>query len=185
MRKIKSFNFITLNGFFKGVDEDISWHLHGEEGKKFSEEQLQTLNVLLFGRRTYEMMYSFWTSNMAFDNFPIVANKMNSSEKIVVTNTIEKSDWQNTKILKGNMIEQLKIFASTAGNDITILGSGSIVSQLTDAGLIDTYQFLIDPLAIADGVGLFDQMKEKINLHLVDYKIFKTSGQVLLTYDRH
>ena len=185
MRKIKSFNFITLNGFFKGKDEDISWHLHGEEGSKFSEEQLKSQNVLLFGRRTYEMMYNFWTSQMAHDIYPAVASQMNSSEKIVITNTLEKSDWQNTKILRGNLVEQLEIFASTPGNDITILGSGSIVAQLTDAKLIDTYQFLIDPLAIGNGVGLFNQIKEKLNLHLVDCKIFKLSGQVLLTYDRH
>lgn len=185
MRKIKSFNFITLNGFFKGEDEDISWHLHGEEGNKFSEEQLKSQNVLLFGRCTYEMMQGFWTSQMAFDNYPIVANQMNSSEKIVITNSLKKSDWQNTKIFKGNMLDNIKQLVSSPGNDITILGSGSIVSQLTDAGLIDSYQFLIDPIAITSGVHLFETLEKHLSLNLIDCKIFKTSGQVLLTYNRN
>lgn len=184
MRKIKSFNFITLNGYFKGSNEDISWHVHGEEGNSFSEDQLQAQNVLLFGRRTFEMMRDFWTSPLAYDQYPVVAEKMNSSEKIVITNSLEQSDWQNTLIFKGNLIEILKNYKSTPGSDITILGSGSIVSQLTEAGLIDTYQFLIDPLVISDGIGLFDQLKKQMDLHLVDCKIFKKSGQVLLTYHR-
>ncbi|MEW6702756.1 MAG: hypothetical protein AB1298_08545 [Bacteroidota bacterium] len=59
IRKLNVFNFVTLNGFFEGPNHDISWHRHGGEEMKYSDESLQSEGILLFGRRTYEMMYSF------------------------------------------------------------------------------------------------------------------------------
>lgn len=91
MRKLSVFNFITLNGFYKGPGGDISWHKHGEEGSKFSEENLKSANILLFGRVTYEMMAGFWPSPMAYETFPAVAEGMNNTDKIVFSKTLKKS----------------------------------------------------------------------------------------------
>ncbi|MFA6946444.1 MAG: hypothetical protein WC220_11145 [Pedobacter sp.] len=66
MRKITAFIFLTINSCYKGLNEDISWHIHGEEGNEFSENQLKADNILLFGRKTYEMMISFWPANRLY-----------------------------------------------------------------------------------------------------------------------
>lgn len=81
MAKITVFNFITLNGFFKGINNDISWHRHGEEEGKYSQEMLAEDNLLLFGRTTFEMMSNFWPTPMALQHDPIVAKGMNDAEK--------------------------------------------------------------------------------------------------------
>jgi dihydrofolate reductase len=182
MRKITTFTFLTLNGFYKGVNEDISWHLHEDEGNDFSEKQLKTKNILLFGRKTYELMSGFWPTKMAYDSFPIVADGMNSSEKLVISNSLTKTDWNNTKILTGDWIEQLKQLKNKEGRTITILGSGTIITQLTDHRLIDEYGFLIDPIAIGKGTPIFEGIQNKLELTLLDTQIFKQSGSILLKY---
>ncbi len=83
MRKLTTYDFLTLNGFFKGPNEDNTWHTHGEEEAKYSEEALGEENVLLFGRKTYEMMASFWPTPQAKALFPQVAAGMNNAEKNV------------------------------------------------------------------------------------------------------
>jgi dihydrofolate reductase len=183
MRKIISFTFVSLNGYFKGLDEDTSWHRHGEEEVRFSEESLQANNILLFGRKTYEMMASFWPTPIAKEMFPNVAAGMNSAEKIVFSNTLSSVEWHNTSILKGNIVEQIKKIKTSPGPDMAIMGSGSIVDQFSDAGLIDKYQIMTDPVAITQGTSLFSGLKHRLNLKLTDSRVFE-SGVVLLSYER-
>ncbi len=123
MAKLKAFIFLTINGFYKGIGEDISWHQHNEEGAAFSEQQLSKGNILLFGRKTYEMMSSFWPSKMAAEAYPVVAAKMNSSTKFVISHSLQKATWQNTSIINGDVIEEIKKLKANSAEDITILGS--------------------------------------------------------------
>jgi dihydrofolate reductase len=181
MRKIGVFNFVTINGFYKGLHEEINWHKHGEEEAEFSAESMSVGGTLLFGRVTFEMMASFWPTPMAMEQFPIVAEGMTKAEKIVFSTTLKKSDWDNTKIVKDNMIEELKKMKQMPGKDMTVLGSGSIVTQLADHGLIDEYQIMIDPVAIGEGIPLFKGLQCKLELTLTKTKVFK-SGVVLLCY---
>jgi dihydrofolate reductase len=183
MRKLTSFTFLSLNGYYKDENEDTSWHRHGEEEAKYSEESLQSNNILLFGRTTYEMMSSFWPTSMAAEMFPKVAEGMNKAEKIVFTNTLKTAAWNNTRIMKGDIADQITKLKSTKGSDLTILGSGSIVTQFSDAGLIDTYQIMIDPVAITQGTSLFEGLQQKLDLNLTGSKVFN-SGVVLLTYEK-
>jgi dihydrofolate reductase len=77
MRKLNCFNFISLNGFYKGANEDLSWHNHDEEGARFSEENLKGGATLVFGRVTYQMMEKSWTSEALIKNLPKIAEGMN------------------------------------------------------------------------------------------------------------
>lgn len=181
MRKLTVFNFTTLNGFFEGPNHDISWHRHGGEENKYSDDSLQAGNILLFGRRTYEMMYSFWPTPMAAEMFPETAKGMNKSEKIVFSTSMKKAEWNNTKVISGNIVEEMTRLKKKKGNDMTILGSGSIVSLFAEAGLIDEFQIMIDPVAIGNGTPIFKGIKQKLELKLTEMKSFK-SGIVLLSY---
>ncbi len=182
MRKLTSFTFITLNGFYKGLNEDTSWHIHGGEAAEFSRKSSGSGNVLLFGRKTYEMMYSFWPSPMAAQHFPEVAVNMNKAEKIVVSQTLTSASWNNSSVLKGDLVTEITKLKSTPGNDITILGSGSIITQLSDAGLIDTYQLMIDPIILKEGVNIFNGIKNNVSIQLKDVTVLKNDGVMLATY---
>lgn len=182
MGKLSVFNFITLNGFYKGVNNDIGWHKHGEEEGEFSAEGAQSDSVILFGRVTYDMMYSFWPTPMAMESMPVVADGMNKSEKIVFSRTLKKADWNNTRLISSHAVEEIKKLKKTSQKDMIILGSGSMVTLCAEHGLIDTYQIMIDPVAIGNGTPLFNGIKRQLDLRLTSTRTFK-SGVVLLNYE--
>jgi dihydrofolate reductase len=183
MGKLSVFNFVTLNGYFKGANEDTSWHSHGnpEEGE-FAAEGAQSDSIILFGRKTYEMMASFWPTPEAIKSMPTVAEGMNKSEKIVFSRTLKNASWANTRIISNNIVEEVRKLKTTSKKDMTILGSGSILTQLAEAGLVDSLQFMIDPIALGDGTPIFKGIKHKLDLTLTSTRAFK-SGAVLLSYE--
>ena len=184
MRKISVFNFITLNGYYKGVGEDISWHRHGSEEASFAGESANPArpNALMFGRVTYEMMAGFWPTEAGRSMNPEVAEGMNRSEKYVFSRTLTSATWQRTKIMKGDIVSETMRLKKSDGPDITILGSGSIVTQLASAGLIDSFTLMIDPVALGEGSTLLQGLNGKLDLRLTNSRIFD-SGVVLLNYE--
>jgi len=136
----------------------------------------------LFGRKTYEMMSSFWPSRMAADTYPVVAEKMNTSTKFVVSNSLKEATWQNSSILNGDIIQEIKKLKANTVEDIIILGSGSIISLLSQSLLIDEYEFMIDPVALSEGESLFHHIESHLKLKLVEHKVFPLSGSILLKY---
>jgi dihydrofolate reductase len=182
MGKINVFNFLSINGYYKGPGGDLSWHKHGEEENDYSEKSLEpSNNILLFGRVTYEMMASYWPTPMATENSPVVAERMNKTQKIVFSRTLKNAGWSNTRLIKDNIIEEVKKLKQTSLGDMTILGSGSIVSLFANHGLIDEVQIMLDPVAIAGGAPFMKDISHQIDLALTGTKTFK-SGVVLLNY---
>jgi dihydrofolate reductase len=182
MRKLTAFNFVTLDGYYKGLEEDISWHNHGIEETRYSEEMLSLGNILLFGRKTYEQMAYFWTSEMAKEIFPKVVEGMNNSEKIVFSTQAEPDEiWVNTRFISGNIAESINHLKQTPGKDLTILGSGSIVAQFAGQNLIDEYKLMIDPVVLGQGVPLFEGIKQNLNLKLIGVRTF-SGDSVLIEY---
>ncbi len=184
MRKLKAFVFTTLNGYYKGANDNIEWHSNGIEEIEFAQEKLQEGNVLLFGRKTYEMMRNFWVSPMAYELFPAVALRINQAEKLVVSNSLKQTEWNNTNIIGTDLLETISELKATEGPDITLMGSGSLVKQLGEADLIDEYELMIDPVMIGEGDTLFAGIKRELNLQITDARLFRESGTLLLYYKR-
>ncbi|HXB91018.1 MAG TPA: dihydrofolate reductase family protein [Puia sp.] len=186
MRKITAFNFISLNGFFEGPNGDIRWMMehHVATGESaHTVEGLGAGNTLLFGRVTYDLMAGFWQSPIAYEQHAVTAEGMNKAEKIVFSKTLGAVDWKNTRLVKENMSVEVRRLKQLPGRDMTILGSGSIVTQLTDEGLIDEYEVLVYPIALGKGTTLFDGLRHPHTLEFISARALK-SGTVLLTYRR-
>lgn len=181
MALLTAFVFTTLNGFLNDPNGDISWHQHGEEENEYASKSMQANNTLLFGRKTYDMMASYWPTPMAMEHDAAVATGMNSADKIVFSNTMKVAHWQGTKIINGDIVEQMKVLKKTSKNNMTILGSGSILTLFAKHGLIDELNVMIDPVAIGSGSTLFAGLDEEINFELVSTRAMK-SGVVLLSY---
>lgn len=181
MRTLTLYNFLTLNGFYKDPFGDTNWHKQGNEESKYSEESIARDNILLFGRKTYEMMNSFWPTPMAYQSFPVVAEGMNKAEKIVFSRSMDSADWNNTIVIRDNIVEKVRELKETPGKDLTILGSGSIASQFAEEGLIDRFEIMIDPVLLGAGTSLVSGIKEPLNLKLINSRVFP-SGVVLLEY---
>jgi len=172
---------VTLDGFFAGPNGEIDWHLVGEEFNEFAIEQLNSLDTLLFGRVTYQLMADYWPTPLAVKDDPIVAGKMNSLAKIVFSRTLTKVDWNNTRLFKNIDAEEIMKMKQQPGKDMAIFGSGSLVSNFSQTGLIDEYRIFINPVVLGSGKPLFQNMQEKLNLKLLRTRTFKT-GLVLLCY---
>lgn len=179
MGKISAFTFTTLNGFYKGPEDDTSWHNHGEEEMKYSEESLANGDTLLFGRVTYEQMKSFWPTPAAAEMMPKVAESMNKASKLVVSNSLQTSDWENTKVLGVDWLSELAKIKKT--QNVTLLGSGSILTQLANAGLLEQLELMINPRAIGKGTSIFQGLDHQLDLHFESHRVFK-SGVILLKY---
>ena len=181
MRKIRVFIFSALDGYFKGPKSDISWHRHDAEGTAHAVKMLKPGNTLLFGRVTYELMASYWPTPYAINNDPIVAAGMNKADKIVFSRTLKKASWNNTRIVKNNIEEEIAKMKRMPGKNMTLLGSGTILTQLAQQGLIDEYQIMVDPVVLGAGTPMFKGIKHRLNLKLTKTKTFE-NGAVLLCY---
>jgi dihydrofolate reductase len=185
MRKVVAFNNVTLDGYFTARNGDMSWAQGaGSEAAwdAFVEGNARGGGVLIFGRITYEMMASYWPTPLAAQHNPVVAERINSGPKIVFSRTLEKASWNNTKLIKGDLPAEVRKMKQEPGADMVILGSGSIVSQLAQEGLIDEYQLVVIPVVIGKGRTLFEGVKEKIPLKLTKPRTF-VNGNVLLCYE--
>jgi dihydrofolate reductase len=184
MRTLTVFNSITLDGFFTDLKGDMSW-AHDNSDPEFNAFVADNANgggELLFGRKTYDLMASFWPTPLAMQMNPVVAENMNSLPKVVFSSTMERADWNNTKLVKGKIVEEIRKMKSEPGRDMVIFGSGSIISQLAHENVIDKYQFVLIPVALGGGRSLFDGMGQKLNLKLTKTRVFD-NGNVVLNYE--
>lgn len=182
MRRLSVFNLVTLDGFFAGEQGDISWHTVDDEFQELAIHASNSGNVLLFGRVTYELMAGFWPTPEAIKTDPIVAAGMNTSEKIVFSKTLKSADWNNTRLVKDDMIGEVRRLKQQPGKDLTVLGSGSIVAQLAQARLIDEYNVLINPVALGRGKTMFEGVNGRLRLKLISIRTFR-NGNVHLKYE--
>jgi dihydrofolate reductase len=182
MRRLSVFNLTTLDGYFAGKDGDISWHNVDVEFQEYAQRNSNSGNTLLFGRVTYELMAGYWPSPDALNNDPVVAQGMNGSTKIVFSRTLDRADWANTRLVKDDMLGEVRKLKQQNGKDLTILGSGTIVAQLAQAGLIDEYQIMLNPVVLGKGKTMFESIIDKITLKLIKTRSFG-NGNVLLHYE--
>jgi dihydrofolate reductase len=113
---------------------------------------------------------------------PAVAKKMNEASKVVFSRTMATADWSNTKLVKRNVVGEVRRMKEERGPDIVIMGSGTIVAQLTQAGAVDVYKIVVNPVVIGDGRTLFEGVTRKVGLRMTSCRTFK-NGNVLLTYE--
>ena len=179
------FNSVTLDGYFSGANGDISW-AHNDpndsEWNAFVGENASGGGVLLLGRITYELMASFWPTPAAMQMMPTVAEGMNRMTKVVFSRSLDKASWSNTKLVKGDIAAEVRKMKKESDKDMVILGSGSIVSQLTQARLIDEYQVVVVPVVLGKGRTMFEGVKDKLSLKRTNTRTFR-NGNVVLTYE--
>ncbi len=185
MRKLVVFNQVTLDGYFAGMNGDISWAYKDNkdaEWNAFVAGNASGGGQLLFGRITYELMASYWPTPHAIENDPVVAERMNNLPKVVFSRTLDKASWKNTKLVKGSLAAEVRKMKKAPGEGMAILGSGSIASQLAQEGLIDEFQIVVNPVVLGKGRTVFDGIKSKLNLKLTKTRTFG-NGNVLLCYE--
>src|SRR6202171_2695976 len=183
MPKLVVYNAVSLDGYFTDTNGDMSWaHKQDPEWQAFVSENASGGGQLLFCRITYDLMARFWPTPLAAQSNPIVVERMNSLRKFVFSKRLDKVSWNNTTLLKGDMTTEVRNLKREPGPNIVIMGSGSVVSQLADAGLIDEYQIVLNPVVIGNGRTLFEGVKKKLPMKLARSRAFE-NGNVVLFYE--
>ncbi len=181
MRRIIASEGITVDGFFADSQGAIDWQALGEEFNAYSLELLDSVDALLFGRATYEQMKAWWPTPAGEGYSPEIAQRMNAAAKFVVSSQPQDLSWNNAHQLSGDLSEAIADLKAQPGKDIAIFGSGSIVAQLTDLGLVDEYRLTLNPVILGAGVGLFKDVRNRRPLRLTESRPF-SSGAMLLCY---
>ena len=179
MRKIKVAINITLDGFC-----DHTAVIADEELHKHFSKFYDTIDIDIMGRKTYELMEGYWPLVAKTKDGPPYyvefAEKLEQVEKYLVSNKRKKVTWNNSKIIHENVIEEITKLKHQEGKDIAI-GGPSLILSLTKAGLVDEFNFVIHPIVLGEGIRLFKDLEEIINLKLIKSDVFK-SGAVSVEY---
>jgi len=183
MREIIVSNLMSLDGFIAGPNDEIDWFsgIADKEFEEYSVNLISSVDTMLFGRVTYQLMESYWPSATTATDDQRIIDSMNGTRKIVFSRTLNKPDWNNSFLVKENIVEEMSTLKQQPGKDIVIFGSGSIVSLFTKEKIIDKYKIFVYPVLLGSGKKMFGNIKERLNLKLKETRTFQ-SGVVLLDY---
>lgn len=179
MRKLYFFMMTTANGLYERGPWEIDWHHTDEEFNDFAIAQLEQMDTLVFGRKTYEGMVGYWPTPEAIASDPIVAGKMNGMPKVVVSRTLPRADWSNTRVVRDP--EAIAALKREPGKDALLIASSDLALSLGALGLIDEYRIMVNPIALGKGKPVLQGLTADLKLELLGTRTFK-NGNVLLNY---
>lgn len=187
MRKLIVFLHSTLDGFVEGPKGamDIGWVAYNEELEKFADDVLSNTDTIVWGRKTYEMMYDYWPTVPSDEN----ANEhelnhaqwIENVEKVVFSKPLNHVEWSNSKLVKDHVEEEINKLKQQEGGDIVVLGSPRFAHYLMQLNLVDEYKITISPTLIGKGLPLFQNIHDKVDLKLIKSETFE-SGALGLNY---
>lgn len=197
MAKIIASEFITLDGYMVGENEDMSWvidNFNDELGREMS-NHIGSLGGIILGRITYEIMSPYWPNAIPAGNYdevkpadgtedPVITDRMNNLPKIIYSKTITSAPWgkyETTVVRKEINSEELKKIKMQEVNDYEVQGSASIVQCLINLNVLDEIRLIVFPVILGKGKKLFDNLNSRDRLHLKDSKIL-SNGVVILKY---
>lgn len=177
MRKVVVTEYVTLDGVMEAPNK-WSFQFWTEESAQFKFDELFASDALLLGRVTYEGFAAAWPTMKDDAGF---ADRMNSLPKYVVSTTLQELEWNNSRLIRENVAEEVARLKREPGGDILVAGSADLVSTLMQHDLVDEYRLMVHPVVVGSGKRLFSEGSDKTVLKLVDTRTF-SSGVVVLTY---
>ena len=160
VRKIIAQEMVSLDGFFAGPGGELDWFVWDDDLKNYTIGLFDTIDTLLFGRVTYELMAGYWPTTKEED--PAITEGMNNLPKFVFSRSLDKTDWNNSVLVKDIVPQEIVKMKQRPGRDMVIFGSGSIVSKFAGLGLIDEYRLIVNPVVLGNGKPLFKGLQGSV-----------------------
>lgn len=185
MRKLKIFLHMSLDGIVEGPKGpmDIGFVAYNEELEAFAQKNLASVDTILWGRATYEMMADYWPKMLdnpdATDYERRHARWIQDVEKIVASKTLKELDWNHSTLIQENLEADIQKLRNKEGKDILVLGSPRLANYLLQAKLVDGIIVTLSPTLVGNGYRLFDQVTA--DMELMSSESFST-GALGLTY---
>jgi dihydrofolate reductase len=187
MGKLVVTEFVSLDGVFEdpGGSEDFEhggWTFEydrGDDGNTFKLDELMGAEVTLLGRITYEGFAEAWPSREGE-----FADKLNTGPKVVVSNTLENPEWQNTTVISGDVVGGLKKLKDETGGSILVHGSGTLVRTLLENDLVDELRLMVFPTILGRGGRLFPDGIDRLKFDLTESRTVGPDGVQVQVYER-
>lgn len=176
---------ISLDGFVAGPNGEMDWIKVDQEIFDYVGQRISQGDTALYGRVTFQMMENYWPT--AADQPTATKHDIEHSKwykkvhKVVLSKTMENAGLTNTTILNENLSDSINAIKQQAGGDILLFGSPSATHSLIQLGLIDGYWLFVNPIVLGQGIPLFVDINDKINLNLLNTRPF-TCGVTELNY---
>jgi len=183
MRKLKLQVQMTVDGYIAGLNGEMDWMIFNwdNELKQYVKEITEPVDCIVLGRKLAQGFIPHWASKPEREDAWGV-DKMNDTTKVVFTRTLDRSEWDNTVLAKGDLVDEITTLKKQDGKDIIAYGGATFVSALIKQGLIDELHLFINPTAIGNGMTIFKELDSKQNLTLVKSTSFDC-GIVVLNYE--
>lgn len=187
MRKLIVSMNTTLDGFLSGPDCELDWHFQTwtEEMAELASMELSKADTIVLGRVTYMAMAQYWPFTAIDPSYPRsgieFAEMINGYTKIVFSRTLQKADWNNSRLLNGNIKEEMTQLKQQPGKDLILYGSSSLVTSLIRSDLVDEYQVWVHPVILGKGKPFFGGLKDHLPMELFKTRTFR-SGVVTLYF---
>ena len=187
MGKIVMSEFVTLDGVIQDPAGNEGFRVGGWVGRVGNKDRAETDKVLLdqalgteallLGRRSYEFFAALWPSRSGE-----LADRLNSLPKYVVSSTLEDPDWNNSTVLKGDVVQEVSKLKQRVNGDIVIYASGQLVHTLIEHDLVDELRLMIYPFVLGAGERLFGETSDRKPMRLADTRTVG-DGLAYLTYE--
>jgi dihydrofolate reductase len=176
MRKVLWQMMMSLDGFMEGPNRELDWHVVDEDSARFVAEMENQIDTIVFGRVTYQMMAAYWPTSTEPE-----ARMMNELPKVVFSRTLKKVEWNNSRLVKGDVAEEIARLKQQPGKDMAMFGSSDLASTFMRLRLIDEYRIFVNPVVLGSGGPMFKDIKGRIALKLAKTQTL-SSGVVILYY---
>ena len=184
MRKIKFSIPMTLDGYIEGSQHELDWVIADDELHDFYTDFLNSADLMIYGRVTYQLMQSYWPNAASDPNASAAmvrfASALNPMRKLVLSKTIRDAGW-NTRIISSLVPSEIQQLKAESGSDILLGGGATTAQQFIRYGLIDEYQLVVMPVAIGQGTALFKDISNLPKMALQWSRTMK-SGAVVMCY---
>jgi len=194
-RKIVVFDRFSADGYFSAADGALDWAVPDADLDRGAAGKLGDSDTMLFGRRTYDMFESFWPHVLKdpatapdphnpgrhTPEMRSLAEWINAAKKIVFSTTRGEVSWTNSELRRDIVPREIEALKAQPGKTIMLFGSGSVVSRLSELGLIDEYQLVVCPVLLGGGRSLVSGMAGRVSLELLEARPFP-SGNVMLRF---
>ena len=186
MRKLKLQVQMSIDGYIAGPNGEMdfmAWNWD-DELKRYVDTITEPVDCIVLGRKLAEGFIPYWATVAANPNDPERASgeKFTNTRKVVFTKTLDKSEWDNTVLAKGDLVDEITRLKKQDGKDIIAYGGATFVSALIKHGLIDEFHLFVNPTAIGKGKAIFKELDGKQDLTLVKATGFDC-GIVVLHYE--
>ena len=183
MRKLKLQVQMSVDGYIAGTNGEMDWMVWNwdDELKQYVKDITEPVDCIILGRKLAQGFIPHWASQIRRPEVRALRN-LTVQTKVVFTKTLDKSEWDNTVLAKGDLVDEITKLKKQDGKDIIAYGGATFVSALIKQGLIDEFHLFINPTAIGNGMTIFKELDSKQNLTLVKSTSFDC-GIVVLNYE--